>query len=78
MNSAKSDVKIPDIKITAAPVTENDIRKRCCCNCRHDIRIKNESGMVTHCECEIDHHYISYNQTFEGWCNHWSKDPNNN
>ena len=45
-------------------------RKRCCCNCRHNIR----SGEPTECHCEIDGSYIGYIQCFDGWCRHWAKD----
>ena len=41
-------------------------RKRCCCNCRHRI-VKPQS------RCELDNHYISYGECFEGWCRHWAK-----
>lgn len=47
--------------------------KRHCVNCRHNIRKKDEKGNI-YCECEIDGSYISYVQSFEGWCRHWSKD----
>ena len=48
-----------------------DERKRCCCNCRHNIR----SGEIEHieCHCEIDGHYISY-LSVSGWCRRWAKD----
>ena len=45
-------------------------RKRCCCNCRRNIR----SGKPIECHCEIDGHYIGYIQCFDGWCRHWAKD----
>ena len=47
--------------------------ERHCVNCRHDIRKKDENGNI-YCECEIDGGYISYLQSFEGWCKHWAKD----
>ena len=47
--------------------------ERHCVNCRHDIRKKDENGKI-YCECEIDGGYISYVQSFEGWCKHWAKD----
>ena len=50
--------------------TEN--RKRCCCNCRHCIRILMKTYIET--RCEIDGHYIGYVECFEGWCRRWAKD----
>lgn len=47
-------------------------RKRCCCNCRHNIRYFDEGGMC-YCYCEIDRHYIGYVECFEGWCRRWAK-----
>ena len=47
-------------------------RKRCCCNCRHNIR-SGETGAVE-CRCEIDGHYIGYIECFEGWCRRWATD----
>ena len=49
-------------------------RKRCCCNCANDIRIKDDKGLVIRCECAIDGHMIGYIKTFEGWCRRWKKD----
>lgn len=47
-----------------------ETRKRCCCNCGHNIRGKlNEDST-----CEIDGHKIGYIQCFEGWCRRWCKD----
>ena len=48
-------------------------RERHCVNCRHNIRKKDENGNI-YCECEIEGGYISYLQSFEGWCRHWAKD----
>ena len=48
-------------------------RKRCCCNCRHDIRERQKDGPVN-CHCEIDGHYIGYLECFDGWCRRWAKD----
>ena len=39
-------------------------RKRACVNCGHR-RIND----LDH--CDIDGHYISYVNTFEGWCKRW-------
>ena len=47
-------------------------RKRCCCNCKHNIR-SGEIGNIK-CNCEIDGHYIGYVECFEGWCRRWAKD----
>lgn len=47
-------------------------RKRCCCNCRHDIRTWDGGNCTNH--CEIDGHYIGYIECFEGWCRRWAKD----
>lgn len=47
-------------------------RKRCCCNCRRNIRT-GKPGEVT-CHCEIDGHYISYVMVFEGWCRQWARE----
>lgn len=48
------------------------MRKRCCCNCRHNIR--RGEGARINCYCEIDWHYIGFLECFEGWCKHWAKD----
>ena len=48
-------------------------RKRVCCNCGNNKRIRDGKGMVTHNECAIDGHYIGYAECFEGWCNRWRK-----
>lgn len=47
-------------------------RKRCCCNCRRNIRT-GKPGAVT-CHCEIDGHYISYVACFDGWCRRWARE----
>ena len=47
-------------------------RSRVCCNCRHNIRTGKPDKIK--CHCDIDNHYISYMECFEGWCNRWSKD----
>ena len=46
--------------------------RRCCCNCRHNIR--KEEKTYIHCYCDIDGHYIGYVECFEGWCRRWAKD----
>lgn len=46
-------------------------KEKCCCNCTHDIRIKDGQGMVTHCICEQDGSRIGYSQCFECMCNEW-------
>ena len=51
-------------------------RKRCCCNCRHDIREWKDMNKVSICtnRCEIDGHIIGYYECFEGWCRRWAKE----
>ncbi|MCC8163429.1 MAG: hypothetical protein LIO86_09790 [Lachnospiraceae bacterium] len=48
--------------------------EKVCCNCRHDIRIKDNDGMVVRNECDIDDHYIGYVECMEGWCRHWVRE----
>ena len=43
-----------------------------CCNCRHNIRIPKQ--IYIECYCNIDNHYIGYNECMTGWCRHWAKD----
>lgn len=43
-----------------------------CCNCRHNIRIPKQTYIE--CHCDIDNHYIGYNECMADWCRHWSKD----
>ena len=45
---------------------------RKCVNCRHNKRILRQTYIET--RCEIDNHYIDYNECFTGWCRHWAKD----
>lgn len=52
--------------------TQNE-RKRCCCNCGHNIRHEIKPSVIE-CSCEIDGHYISYVECFEGWCRRWKKE----
>jgi hypothetical protein len=49
-------------------------KKRVCCNCGNNTRVKDAEGMVTHCQCAIDGHLIGYTECFEGWCRRWKKD----
>ena len=50
-------------------------KNRCCCNCRHNIRYAKDSNpLFIESHCEMDNHYISYVETFDGWCRHWAKD----
>jgi len=58
-----------DFKIIVEPATEP--MKRCCCNCRRNIRA-GQLGFVK-CHCEIDGHYIGYVECFEHWCRRWAK-----
>ena len=44
-----------------------------CCNCRHNKRYQNESGMIQ-CECEVSGKRLGYVQVMDGWCRHWAKD----
>lgn len=48
-------------------------RKRCCCNCRHNIRTE-RVNLPTVCNCEIDGHYIGYVECFDDWCRRWASD----
>ena len=65
-----------DFTLVSVPLEESDIRKRCCCNCRHNMRVKQKDNpiMIDHNECEIDGHNIRYVDYFDGWCRHWSKE----
>ena len=56
------------------PMTIDKERKRVCCNCGNNIRIKDDDGNVIRCECEIDGHWIGYIACFEHWCRRWKKD----
>ena len=50
-------------------------RKRCCCNCGHNIRQPVKPfGIDIDSICEIDGHRIGYIETFEGWCRRWKKE----
>ena len=55
-------------------------RKRCCCNCRHNIRTPFETEWqgntitMTDTRCEIDTHFITYTEMFEGWCRRWASE----
>ena len=50
--------------------------KKCCCNCIHDIRVKDERGMVRENVCEVDGHYIGYIACFEQRCDQWKEEKN--
>ena len=45
-----------------------------CCNCRHNIRTLNCTDWSVKLNCEIDGHYIGYNECMTGWCRRWSTD----
>lgn len=45
---------------------------RVCCNCRRNIRTRNNDNVV--CHCEIDGHYIGYIECMTGWCRRWASD----
>ena len=47
--------------------------EKVCCNCRHNIRIKEVNGRIK-CECEIDHSYIGYVACMNYKCRHWAKE----
>lgn len=49
-------------------------RKRVCCNCGNNIRIRDEEDNFVRCECAIDGRYIGYIECFEHWCRRWKKD----
>lgn len=49
-------------------------RKRVCCNCGNNIRIKDNEDNFVRCECSIDGHYIGYIECFEHWCRRWKRD----
>ena len=52
-------------------LTNEQVRNRVCCNCRHNIRTGD--GFAS-CHCEIDGHYIGYVACFDDWCRHWASD----
>lgn len=62
--------------LTVAPLAETDMRKRCCCNCGHNQRVRNARNerLIDHNECNLDEHRISYVACFEHWCRHWKKE----
>ena len=45
---------------------------RCCCNCRHNIRIVGHRRIK--CHCEVTNKNMGYVQVMEGWCKHWAKE----
>lgn len=45
-----------------------------CCNCRHNIRARDEKYDMIICRCEIHDCYMSYVQVMEEWCRRWSKE----
>jgi hypothetical protein len=48
-------------------------RKRVCCNCGRNKRIKENDGNIN-CYCEIDNHRIGYLENFSDWCRRWTKE----
>ena len=44
-----------------------------CCNCRHNIRIRDIHDRV-HCLCEIQDKLMGYVEVMEGWCRRWASD----
>lgn len=49
-------------------------RKRVCCNCGRNNRIRDEKTGVVECRCALDGHRIGYVECFEQWCRRWCKD----
>lgn len=49
-------------------------RKRVCCNCGNNIRIRDSEDNFVRCECTIDGHRIGYIECFEHWCRRWKRD----
>ena len=48
--------------------------EKVCCNCRHNIRIKDKNGNIK-CYCNIiDCLRLTYNEVMSRSCRHWSKD----
>ena len=45
-----------------------------CCTCRHCIRMRDDKGEFTHCECELNHGFLHYWTVMSYWCRHWSKE----
>lgn len=45
---------------------------KCCCNCKHDIRIRNILYLENY--CAFDDHYISYKSCFNERCDNWEKE----
>ena len=45
-----------------------------CCNCRHNIRMKDNEGKLIHCYCEVQDMNMAYVWVMEGWCRHWASD----
>ena len=45
-----------------------------CCNCRHNIRMRNNDGAFLRTVCEMDGHYIDYIECMTMRCRHWAKE----
>ena len=52
----------PDYQIVLDESPHTETRKRVCCNCGNNIRVKNDKGMVVENRCAIDNHYIGYTE----------------
>lgn len=61
-----------EINLIVVPATNQ--RKRVCCNCGNNIRVKNEHNIMVDNYCDIDKHIIRYVDCFEHWCPHWRKE----
>ena len=48
------------------------MKKRVCCNCRHNKR----TGIAPRieCHCDLDGSWLSYVTVMTHWCPHWAKD----
>lgn len=68
-------MSINNITIVAEPVTESDVPEKCCCNCEHNLRIKQKDypKLIDYNECSIDGHYIGYIACFEDCCKNWTR-----
>lgn len=61
-----------EFNIEVSPIT--NVKKRVCCNCGNNTRIKDCTGFVRKNVCEYDGHRIEYAECLESWCRHWCRD----